>query len=598
MRRIVRKSARVRRSVQWVQEALESRVLLSQVNFTVTNTNDMGSGSLRQAITNANALPSGDLGNIQFKIPGTGVHTIKPLSGLPFITGQVDINGTTDSKGNPLIELDGEKAGKFSDGLFLERNTPGNTVASEISGLIINRFGDEGIDINDGKAIIFGCRIGTNSAGTAALPNGRVGILVEGQGSTIGEPGSGPAFQMLISGNKDDGINITSSNNVIQNCLIGTDLTGTKAIGNGQWGIEVSGGNNNDIGEVAAHDGMVVSANGAGGIHITGPFTDVVNSMIGTDITGNKALGNKGNGVEVDNTHDCSVGGFTIVGAKARAGNVISGNMDAGVADNGSNNTSITNNMIGTNASGKSALGNKLAGVFIDAQNCSVQQNFVCANGFDGIVVEEDAFKAQNNKINGNFIGAGVGGVALGNKGDGVLLNIGTNNAVSANVIAFNKASGEDGYGVDVMGHAATGNTITDNSIFSNARLGINLGLETGNALPNDNKDPDSGPNNLQNYPVITSVKKTTAGIVIKGSLNSIVNSKLHIEFFASASPDPSGFGEGQTPDGAKTVTTNASGIVTFTVTVKPVSGEVYWTATATDAGGNTSEFSKAVKQS
>ena len=401
---------------------------------------------------------------------------------------------------------------------------------------------------------------------------------------------------MLISGNNSNGITITSNNNTIQNCFIGTDVTGTKAIANNAWGIE-DFGMNNQLGVGGSHSGLLVSANDSGGIHLTGQNTEVVNCKIGTDTTGNTALGNKGNGVELDGAANCSIGDFPIVGGPNRS-NIISGNLSAGVAVSNSNNTSITGNAIGTTSSGKAALGNKLAGVFIDAQNCIVQNNVICANGFDGVVVEEDAFKAQNNLIQGNLIGAGLGGVALGNKGDGILLNIGTKNVVSHNLIAFNRASGEDGYGVDVMGHAATGNTITQNSIFSNARLGINLGLETGKALPNDNKDPDSGPNNLQNYPVITSVKKTSAGIVIKGSLNSIVNSKFHIEFFASTAADPSGFGEGQTFVSSKTVTTNASGIVTFTVTVKPVSGENFWTATATDAGGNTSEFSKAIKQS
>ena len=157
-----------RRPIQLLQETLESRVLLSQVTFNVTNTHDSGTGSLRQAITQANLIAPANSALIQLKIPGSGVHTIKPLSGLPFITAQVDIVGQTDSSGNPLTELDGESAGSFSDGLFLDRNTPGNNVASEITGLVINRFGSTGIDVHDGHAIIFGCRIGTNAAGTSA----------------------------------------------------------------------------------------------------------------------------------------------------------------------------------------------------------------------------------------------------------------------------------------------------------------------------------------------------------------------------------------------------------------------------------------------
>ena len=579
----------------FLNEPLEVRVLFSQINFTVTNTNDSGAGSFRQAITQANAIPDADLGNIQFKIPGSGVHTIKPLSGLPFITGEVDIVGQTDSSGNPLTELDGEKAGAFDDGLFLDRNTPGNNIASSISGLIINRFGSTGIDVHDGHAIIFGCRIGTNAAGTSALGNHHEGILLEGQGSTIGENAAGRAFAMLISGNNSNGITITSNNNTIQNCFIGTDVTGTKAIANNAWGIE-DFGMNNKLGVGGSHSGLLVSANDSGGIHLTGQNTEVNNCKIGTDTSGNKALGNKGNGVELDGAANCSVGGFTVVGGPNQ-GNLISGNFSAGVVSSNSNNTSITGNKIGTNAAGTAALGNKLAGVFIDAQNCAVQDNVICANGFDGIVVEEDAFKAQNNKITGNLIGIGIGGAALGNKGDGILLNIGTKNVVTSNVIAFNQKSGEDGFGVDVLGHAATGNTITRNSIFSNARLGINLGDNAGAVLKNDTGDPDAGPNNSQNYPVITSAKRTSGKLVIKGTLNSKKNTKFRIELFASPTADPSGFGEGKLFLGFVTVTTNSSGNASFTATETSVAAGQVITATATNSStGDTSEFSKAIK--
>src|SRR5207248_8763451 len=57
--------------------------LTTPLAFTVTNTNDSGTGSLRQAILDAN---SGGGGTIAFNIPGTGVHTISPLSALPTIT--------------------------------------------------------------------------------------------------------------------------------------------------------------------------------------------------------------------------------------------------------------------------------------------------------------------------------------------------------------------------------------------------------------------------------------------------------------------------------------------------------------------------------
>jgi hypothetical protein len=585
------RSEKGRHHFNWISEPLEPRLLLSQVTIPVTNTLDAGKGSLRQAILQANNVAPSDSAVIEFQIAGTGVHTIKPLSPLPFITAQADIQGQTDSKGNPLIELDGEKAGPFADGLFIARNTPGNTAASEISALVINRFGSAGIDVNDGTAIIFGCRIGTNAAGTAALPNLQEGILLEGQGSTIGEPASGPAFSMLISGNKGDGINITSSNNKIQNCLIGTDVTGTKAIGNGQWGVE-DAGNNNQIGEPGSHAGMLVSGNGAGGIHLTGVFGFVENCRVGTDITGNKALGNKGNGVQLDGAASEAVGQ-----PGSGRGNLISGNMFAGVDRNNRPNANISSNKIGTNAAGTAAIPNKAAGVFVDSINNNVALNLISGNGFDGVVIEEDAFKAQNNMVLGNRIGTDVTGTKpIPNQGDGVLINIGTKNTVGLNVIAFNAVRGEDGFGVDVLGHAATGNTIKQNSIFSNGRLGINLGANNGNVLKNDKGDGDTGPDNLQNYPVLTSAKRVNGKLVVKGTLNSKKNSKFRIELFASPSADPSGFGEGKLFLGFVNVTTDASGNASFTATVMSVAAGQVITATATSSGGDTSEFSKAIK--
>src|SRR5579885_2666223 len=63
--------------------------------ITVTNTNDSGPGSLRQAILDANASPGTQ--TIAFNIPGTGVHTISPASALPGITDPVTIDGYTQT---------------------------------------------------------------------------------------------------------------------------------------------------------------------------------------------------------------------------------------------------------------------------------------------------------------------------------------------------------------------------------------------------------------------------------------------------------------------------------------------------------------------
>src|SRR5271170_1848132 len=101
-------------------QPLERRTMLSGV-FIVTTTADSGAGSLRDAITDANTSAAASI--ITFDLPGTGVQTIEPLSALPTITVQIDIRGTTDSAGDPLIELDGADAGTGTVGLNLDRDT-------------------------------------------------------------------------------------------------------------------------------------------------------------------------------------------------------------------------------------------------------------------------------------------------------------------------------------------------------------------------------------------------------------------------------------------------------------------------------------------
>ena len=132
----------------------------------MTNTNDSGAGSLRQAILNANTHAGTD--TVTFQI-GSGVQTIIPASPLPTITDPLVIDATTQPgfSGTPLIEIDGANAGAFTDGLAI---TAGNTT---IKGLVINRFGLSAIQISSGGGdVIQGDYIGTDTTGTLAEPNG------------------------------------------------------------------------------------------------------------------------------------------------------------------------------------------------------------------------------------------------------------------------------------------------------------------------------------------------------------------------------------------------------------------------------------------
>ena len=139
--------------------------------------------------------------------------------------------------------------------------------------------------------------------------------------------------------------------------------------------------------------------------------------------------------------------------------------------------------------------------------------------------------------------------------------------------------------GIRVLGGA--GNTFTRNSITNNGALGIDLG--TDGVTANDAGDADTGPNNLQNSPVLIS-----AGSAIKGRLNSIPNAIHTLEFYANTACDLSGSGEGQTYLGTSTATTDASGDVYFTANVSAPAGQ-FIVATDTAPDGSTSEFSRCI---
>jgi hypothetical protein len=102
----------------------------------------------------------------------------------------------------------------------------------------------------------------------------------------------------------------------------------------------------------------------------------------------------------------------------------------------------------------------------------------------------------------------------------------------------------------------------------------------------------DTGPNNLQNYPVIQQIDDTNGGIQLQGTLKSKPSTTFHLDFYANDKPHPSGFGDGQTYLGSVDVTTNALGLTTFDTTVPSKGSGQYISATATDSDGNTSGFS------
>jgi hypothetical protein len=155
--------------------------------------------------------------------------------------------------------------------------------------------------------------------------------------------------------------------------------------------------------------------------------------------------------------------------------------------------------------------------------------------------------------------------------------------------------------GVLLTGPNSVANAISQNGIYTNGGLGIDLG---GNAAPdgvtlNDGGDADVGANQLQNFPMLLTVTNSGGNVTLQGTLNSRPSASYQLEFFCSATCDASGYGEGQTYLGAAPVVTDGAGNASFSVNLAWAgAGCDFFTATATDGSGNTSEFSPCLQLS
>ncbi len=610
----IRRSAH--RPFRPVLESLEDRCL--PTTFLVTNTGDNGAGSLRQAILDANATAGTD--TIAFSIAGAGAHTIQPTSSLPTITDPAVIDATTQPgyAGTPIVEIDGSMAGAGVNGLVI---TAGS---STIRGLVINRFDVTGINLAGGGGNrIERNYIGTDVTGTLNRGNGGNGIGVFSPNNTIANN--------LISGNAGIGVllrGVGTNQNVVAGNYVGTNAVGTAALANGGSGVQIDGGaSNNRIGTdgngtADAAERNIISGNTVNGITISNVASRqnlVAGNYIGTNAAGTAALPNS-NGIILQNSAQANRIGADGHDANPLAeGNLISGNTFNGIGLFGASLNVVAGNYIGTDASGTAALGNGQRGVLLiggvqsnnrigtdgDGVGDAAERNVISGNGFSfgggWSGVEINGTGSTSNVVAGNYIGINSAGTAaLRNAGNGVGIfsgaqaNIigtngdGVNDSVEGNVIAFNTHAG-----VAVRDTTTTGNSIRGNSIYSNGGLGIDLGNNGVSA--NDPLDADTGPNNFQNFPVLTAAVPG-ASTSIAGTLNSLPNTTFVLDFYASTTADPSGYGEGQRYLGFITVTTDGSGNASFSTILAATTslGEVI-SATATDPSGNTSEMAAVV---
>lgn len=512
-------------------EHLEARI--APATFTVTTVADSGNGSLRQAITDANNATGPD--SIVFAIAGTGVQTITPLTPLPTITDPVAIDGFTQPGSSPnSLPVGGNAVMKIA-----------------ISGTSLGT-GDDGLLLSSG---------GNKIRGLVMYGFGRAAI---------------DTFT-------------TSDNNFIEGNYIGLDASGTTAMGGGN-GILIFSNGNTVGGSTPDKRNVVAGVSGDGVGVALGANNTVLGNYIGTNAAGSAAVGAGIAGIDVySGATNTTVGGLT-----TGAGNVI-GSFFHGVYVSVATDTFVQGNFIGTDATGSSAIPNFNFGVTVTNNSTRATiggtatgaGNLLSGNSSGGISI----VNASGVKVLGNLIGVAKNGVTpLGNNG-GILINNGSNNQIgdisagSGNLIANNVT------GVGISG-SSSGNSVRGNAIFSNQFVNIDLGYPNG-PTPNDADDSDTGPNNLQNYPTITGGTRSAAGTGINASITTVPNSTVTFEFYAN----PINSSAGQVYLGTGVVSTDAAGVGTATFSPPnslPNFSSYYITATATDANGNTSEFSPA----
>ena len=528
--------------------------------FTVTSTADSGAGSLRDAIVQANTTVQSAPYTINFNIntatdPGCigspKVCTIAPATDLPSIQRQTTIDGFTQPGASPSTAAFGDPTNAsivlVLDGGGSSPGTNGFAMPASVD-ILIRGFS------------VVGWHNGFNFTGGGEFGAGQI------SGNYIG----------LLP----DGLTVKSN-------------TDTGILGNGTGALLVG----SPEGPLMPGDRNVISGSTRGIYQTSDFFIQVYGNYVGTDASGTLARPN-GDGIVLAQSVAAST--------STLAFNVVSGNTNHGYLI-ASQTADITNTRVGTTAPGTAALPNGFGITFtqgggdIGKSLASDPGNIVSGNTHDGITFAPGSGGIFNPLVLlYTLVGTDINLNPLGNGGAGVLANgsaivIGGfgGNPAGSNTIAYN-----GGDGIDIVDPTASGVEVAINSIYANAGLGISFRPGTG-PTPNDPGDTDTGPNGLQNHPVLTSASISAGKATIKGTMNSAPSTSYTLELFANDSCDPSGFGEGKYYLGTWDVATDSSGNGSFVATLPTMvpAGASVFTALATrdSLPFSSSEFSNCM---
>ncbi len=489
------------------------------VTFAVSKTADTNDGvcnadcSLREAITAANAAAGGD--TITFGVAGT--FTIAG-SALPAITGSLVVSGTSAPGwvSAPVVRLDGTGLAA-GNGLSFAAGAR----SSSVSALAITGFPGHGIEILSASTVVTRSYLGLALDGVTDVGNGQSGIRVAGAGCAIGNTGVGN----VISGNAGSGILVQAGadNIVIRANRIGTDAAGSAAVPNDGTGIYGTGGTGVGVGGAIAGQGNTVAGNGGLGIDLDNSSASwtVNGNNIGVTASGAVALGNAGGGIRVQ-TSGHTIGSSIAAGRNVVSANGANGITIGSSADS----ITVFGNYIGTNSAGTAALAGQALGIRAFGTNCLVgganatARNVISGNSNVGVSIESPAAGCV---VSANYIGLNAAGTAAVPNGGGVSVG-GTNNTVGGNTVAKrNVISGNTSLGVVLhdSGNKIQGNYIGTDLLgaaaIANAGGGIRVIGATGGTIGGAN----AGEGNLisGNGSSGVTLDGDTSNVTIQGNL-------------------------------------------------------------------------------
>ena len=289
----------------------------------------------------AGNLISGNLGN--------GVEMDGTLSGDNVIQGNVIGLDATGELAIPNVVQGVTDLGAPDNTIGGTIGGTRNVISANSLGVLISSAAD---------VVVAGNFIGTDAKGTSMIGNTTGGIHVSaGTDVTIGGAtvlARNVVSGNLGDGVQIDG---ASTGTIIEGNYVGVDQTGTQPLGNTASGIEVDNSAGTTIGGAAKGTGNVISADAAAGVSLSGTATvgaAILGNFIGTDASGSIALGNAADGVAVSDWSDVTIGGPTagagnIISANAGAGiDLLSDDQD----------DLVQSNLIGTDITGSNPLGN------------------------------------------------------------------------------------------------------------------------------------------------------------------------------------------------------------------------------------------------